>query len=66
MATRLNSPRDRKRGVTITDIVNLYSTDSETRNCSAAPLSYPHCHKAGKTIFENVFGMPMLDHQKIC
>ena len=27
----------------------------------AAPLRYPHYHKAGKTIFENAFGMPMLD-----
>jgi MOSC domain-containing protein YiiM len=48
-------------GVTIMDIVNLYSTDSETRSCSAAQPIYPLRCKAGKIIFGNVFGMPMLE-----
>ena len=58
--------RRQESGVTITDIVNLYTIDSENQELLRRATELPHYRKAGKTIFENAFGMPMLDHQKIC
>ena len=49
-------------GVTITDIVNLYSVDSQNQALLRRATELPALPQVGKTIFGNVSGMRMLDY----